>query len=299
MANLLYKSPGLSSHSLRVICSFFLISLFCHGVAIFLVPDFLSNNRIRIIPVKYIRPLEINIRKIPPLRNSKAVSKSKKTKLARAKEESGFIQKRLRAMSVGKQLFLPAPAIQLPASTLAKQQEKIQDFYTSKSEPAKQFGQYFSPGGLPELIPDLKKFYKTMPSSSEADKSFSKEITSSLKKEIHQKEKVLSKKIATAKSRKKNTSNVKLNIEGPVTERKILSKPLPPRVTSEHTIRIKLKFWVTPNGIVDQILPIERGDTKLESTAIRYLKKWKFDPLSPNLKQDRQWGILTVKFLVR
>jgi len=56
---------------------------------------------------------------------------------------------------------------------------------------------------------------------------------------------------------------------------------------------------VTPNGIVDQVIPVERGDTRLESTAIHYLKKWKFDPLSPNLKQERQWGILTVRFLVR
>jgi len=299
VADLLYKSPGLSRHSLKVICFFFFISLFFHGAVIFFVPDFLSSHRIRIVPVEYIQPLEINIRKIPPLRHSKAVSKSKQTRPVQAKEAPGFVQKKLHAISIGKQFFLPAPSIQLPASAVVKQQEKIQDFYTSKSEPEKKFGQYFSPGGLPELMPDLRKLYKTTPVASASSNSFSKKIVSSLKKEISEKEKAISKNAAAVKSRKTKTSNVKLDIQGPVTERKVLSRPRPPRVSSEHTIQIKLKFWVTPNGIVDQVIPVERGDTKLESTAIRYLKKWKFDPLSPNLKQERQWGILTVRFLIR
>jgi len=273
--------------------------LFFHGAVIFLVPDFLSSHRIRIIPVEYIQPLEINIRKIPPLRHSRAVSKSKQTRPVQSKETPGFVQKKLHAISIGKQFFLPAPSIQLPASTVVKQQEKIQDFYTSKSEPEKRFGQYFSPGGLPELVPDLRKLYKTMPVASTSSNSFSKKIASSLKKELSEKEKTISKNAAAVKSRKTKTSNVKLDIQGPVTERKVLSRPRPPRVNSEHTIQIKLKFWVAPNGIVDQIIPVERGGTQLEAVAINFLKKWRFEPLPSEVKQEHQWGILTVKFVVK
>lgn len=299
MANFSYKSPGLSRHSFKVICLFFFVSLFCHGAFLLFVPNFLSDIRINIVPVKYIKPLEIHIRKTLPRVETNKFSKSRGTKQTRGREMPDFIRKKLDDLSIGRQLFLPAPLIQLPASVVMREREKISDLYTSKSEPEKEFGQYSFPAGIPELLPDLKKNYRTLPSFSGASKSYSDKIAKGLKKEIKAKEKAISRNAVPIKSHKKLRSSVKLDIEGPVTERKILSKPPLPKVNTEHTIQIKLKFWVTPNGIVDQIIPVERGDTKLESAAIRYLKNWRFDPLSPHLKQNRQWGILTVRFLVR
>jgi len=111
--------------------------------------------------------------------------------------------------------------------------------------------------------------------------------------------KKLAKKRKVSGAEKKRIPNVKLGVEGPISERRILYKPPLPKIVSEHSVQIKLKFWVTPNGIVDQVIPIERGGTKLESVAIRFLKKWRFDPLPPEVRQERQWGILTVKFFVK
>jgi TonB family protein len=61
-------------------------------------------------------------------------------------------------------------------------------------------------------------------------------------------------------------------------------------------VEIELTFWVSPNGIVDRVIPTIKGDTELERIAIQYLKQWRFAPLPKDQPQVEQWGVIPIKF---
>ncbi|MFH1613374.1 MAG: energy transducer TonB [bacterium] len=92
----------------------------------------------------------------------------------------------------------------------------------------------------------------------------------------------------------------KLNISGPITEAK---RNIIHREKFEHSkqiaIAISLKFWVEPDGRVSTVIPLQKGDTNLEKKAIEILKKWRFESLPRNAKQERQWGIIPLKYILK
>lgn len=62
--------------------------------------------------------------------------------------------------------------------------------------------------------------------------------------------------------------------------RSVLSKPLPeyPKgVTTAASIR--LRFTVRPNGTVETVMPLVKGDPLLEQAAMRALRRWRFNPI--------------------
>jgi len=90
--------------------------------------------------------------------------------------------------------------------------------------------------------------------------------------------------------------NVLLRIKGPLASRKILERPVPPRVKVKVEAEIELTLWVLPNGIVDRVVSSVRGDAELEQIAIQYLKQWRFASLPKDQPQVEQWGTIPIKF---
>ena len=290
--------PGFSKGPSWALLVFFFFSLIFHGVVLLVVPNFLAVKRIEIIPFTYMKPLEVRIRKLPPLPSkTKAVSK-KSRKPAENRKSSRFIKEKLQTISLGKGLFLPPPSIQLPTSEIVNDQERIKELYSSKQKNRERLGSSALPMGVPNLLPNMP-YESPALSSPKGEMDYTEGLVMELKKEIQTKEKNQARTGTIGKEKRKRISNIRLGVEGPVSERGILYRPPLPKISTEQTVQIKLKFWVAPNGIVDQIIPVERGGTKLEAVAIDFLKRWKFEPLPSGVKQERQWGILTVKFVVK
>ena len=86
-------------------------------------------------------------------------------------------------------------------------------------------------------------------------------------------------------------------IRGPVAGRELVYRPPPPTPLRGAEGEIKLKFWVLPDGTVGRIVLLVRGDLSLETTAIRNLKRWKFNTLPPSARVPEQWGTMRFRFL--
>lgn len=83
-------------------------------------------------------------------------------------------------------------------------------------------------------------------------------------------------------------------IAGPAALRQVLFRPSPPKVTVERETAVLLKFWVRPDGTVGRIVPLRKGDPRLEAVAIRFLRGWRFNPLSA--QAEEQWGTVPIVF---
>ncbi|OIN98570.1 hypothetical protein AUJ66_00775 [Candidatus Desantisbacteria bacterium CG1_02_38_46] len=95
-------------------------------------------------------------------------------------------------------------------------------------------------------------------------------------------------------------SGGRLGIAGPVATRGILyfECPVYPEWAEKKGIesRVKLKFWVSPDGDVDEVLVEQKGYLQLDNLAVQSLKKWRFEPLPSGVKQARQWGTIEMIF---
>lgn len=83
-------------------------------------------------------------------------------------------------------------------------------------------------------------------------------------------------------------------ITGPAARRQVLYRPDSPKVTVERETAVLLKFWVRPDGTVGRIVPLRKGDPRLEAVAIRFLRGWRFNPLSA--QAEEQWGTVPIVF---
>ena len=121
-------------------------------------------------------------------------------------------------------------------------------------------------------------------------------------KEIVQDASIAEKKKETTFSEETETAkNLDINdqIEGPVKGRAIVYQPSPPEIDIVNEVEFKLKFWMLPDGTIGEVIPLKRGDAKLERVAIAYLKTWQFEPLSPEAPQRKIWGTIPIKFTAR
>ncbi len=92
--------------------------------------------------------------------------------------------------------------------------------------------------------------------------------------------------------------NSDTGIEWKGAARKIKSRPPLPKISSKVAGDVQIKFWVDRDGKVTQMIPMRKLDTGVESMAMRYIKKWEFEPL-PRGKEDLQWGIITLKIRLK
>lgn len=94
----------------------------------------------------------------------------------------------------------------------------------------------------------------------------------------------------------------KVEIEGPLAGRKVAAYDLPefPSWARDQGIMeaaVAIRFSVSPAGEVLASMRVERtsGYGRLDRLAMESLKRWKFEPLAT---EERQWGIITFRFVL-
>lgn len=93
-----------------------------------------------------------------------------------------------------------------------------------------------------------------------------------------------------------------VQISGPLEKRKVLSASVPPYPdwAKRRGIEadVSLKFFVTPAGRVTNDVSVltTSGFIELDMLCIEHIKKWTFIPLSAQEEQQKQWGIITMRF---
>jgi TonB family protein len=73
-------------------------------------------------------------------------------------------------------------------------------------------------------------------------------------------------------------------------------KPKEPVYSSRIEGKVKLKFWVDPQGNVANVTVLRKLDADLEQLAIDYMKRWRFEALKGKEKQELQWGTIDISF---
>lgn len=74
-------------------------------------------------------------------------------------------------------------------------------------------------------------------------------------------------------------------IEGQVKGRPLIYRPPAPNLDIERDVSIKLRFTVLPDGSVESIVPVVKGDPRFEALAIDLLGRYRFEPISGNQPQ--------------
>ncbi|MBN2732531.1 MAG: energy transducer TonB [Balneolaceae bacterium] len=87
-----------------------------------------------------------------------------------------------------------------------------------------------------------------------------------------------------------------LNIEG--INRDPLVKPIPDN-SSGYEATVTIRFEVTPDGRVTNIIPIRKsGNPEIDREVIRTLNSWRFSRLPSNVPQQNQTGTITFRFVL-
>jgi len=82
--------------------------------------------------------------------------------------------------------------------------------------------------------------------------------------------------------------------------REVLVDPLPayPDNIFKEVI-LKFRIEVLPNGTVNEIIPLQKGEATLENIAKQTLTQWVFNPLENSAPQEKQIGTVTFRFVVK
>ncbi|MCF7805378.1 MAG: energy transducer TonB [Candidatus Marinimicrobia bacterium] len=88
-------------------------------------------------------------------------------------------------------------------------------------------------------------------------------------------------------------------ITGEAAERSILSKTIPeyPQDLQREAV-IRIRFTVTPDGRVGQMIPVQKDYPELEALTLDALKEWRFNPLPPSAEQRAVEGIITFRYVL-
>lgn len=78
--------------------------------------------------------------------------------------------------------------------------------------------------------------------------------------------------------------------------RTVINKIVPNYPPGAQPSQIRLKFWVSPDGRVTKIVPLQKGDPRLERAAMEALWRWKFSPLKEDVEMA---GIIPFTFQLR
>ena len=94
-----------------------------------------------------------------------------------------------------------------------------------------------------------------------------------------------------------------VEIEGPLADRKVLHYEVPEfpdwaRKQGVIEASVAIRFWVNKEGsVLGDTLRVEHtsGYGRLDRLTMDSLKKWKFLPL---MSDERQWGVITFRFIM-
>ena len=86
-------------------------------------------------------------------------------------------------------------------------------------------------------------------------------------------------------------------ISGEASERDVLKEVIPdyPEGLQKEAV-IKIRFSVTPDGRVSQMIPVQKDYPRLEQLTLDALKQWRFNPLPPGTDQRTVQGIITFRY---
>jgi len=86
-------------------------------------------------------------------------------------------------------------------------------------------------------------------------------------------------------------------ISGEAAERSILNKVIPeyPEDLQREAV-IKIRFTVTPDGRVGQMIPVQKDYPELEEITLNALEDWRFNSLPPTAEQRTVEGIITFRY---
>ncbi len=97
-------------------------------------------------------------------------------------------------------------------------------------------------------------------------------------------------------SEKEKAAPFNLDIEG--INRDPLMQPLPVN-SGGYEAKVVLKFEVTPNGRVTNIIPLRKsGSPEIDREVIRTLNSWRFSRLPGDVPQQNQTGTITFRFVL-
>ncbi len=89
-------------------------------------------------------------------------------------------------------------------------------------------------------------------------------------------------------------------IRGPAATRRIIFQPPPPKARfSGSSGDITLRFWVLSDGTVGRVIPVRKGNARLEGVAVNHMKRWRFSPLPSDVPEREEWGLSVFRFRVR
>lgn len=95
-----------------------------------------------------------------------------------------------------------------------------------------------------------------------------------------------------------------MGISGPLADREVFYKPAKPTVpewvSSSASYSMELKFFVTAQGDVKEVIPVvSSGNAEIDLLGIRYLKEWRFTPIAEGNSSsggEDEWGRIKMVF---
>ncbi len=81
-------------------------------------------------------------------------------------------------------------------------------------------------------------------------------------------------------------------------DRNLLKSPLPIYSEKVNAV-IQMRITVDPKGRVIRTVPVRKGNAGLDRSVMQALRKWRFNPLAPNVPQESQTGVVKFTFLLR
>ena len=100
---------------------------------------------------------------------------------------------------------------------------------------------------------------------------------------------------AKAKSRRRSIKSYE-GISGPVSNREVIYRPekpaLPSWAEASSPFKVELEFIVSAQGEVKKVVPVvSSGDAEVDLLGMRYLKSWRFAPLTPGLGEEQKGSV--------
>lgn len=97
-------------------------------------------------------------------------------------------------------------------------------------------------------------------------------------------------------SKRDTRSGSSRRISGAIAKREVIYKPnkpkLPSWITASVPFVLELDFCVSSQGEIKEIVPaVSSGDPEVDLLGIRYLKSWKFAPLTQNRDEEQRGRI--------
>ena len=65
----------------------------------------------------------------------------------------------------------------------------------------------------------------------------------------------------------------------------------PPGLQREAVV--KIRFWVLPDGRVGTMIPVRKGDPKLEEITMKAIRQWRFNAIPASEEQRNVEGVIT------